>query len=171
MPTREQRKSTIKAIEFLTASGIENGWQICPGWYAPLCDDYVNNCIENYEKSGIEKKKDGGSSEYDKFAEEIYDIRHRAIMLINRILDKPLISGSDKSDDPLVCVHDAVYNLLANNDGSRLINLLCPMQDVANNRVDTPNTSYVGSDNILKLESKFFEKLILLNGYKDCYIH
>lgn len=158
LPTKEQRKSTIKAIEFLTASGIENGWQICPGWYAPLCDDYVNNCIENYEKSGIEKKKDGGSSEYDKFAEEIYDIRHRAIMLINRILDKPLISGSDKSDDPLDCVHDAVYNLLANNDGSRLINLLCPMQDVANDRVETPNTSYVESDNTLKLESKFFEK-------------
>ena len=157
MPTSDQRKATVNALEYLTATGIENGWQVCPGWYAPLCDDYINDRLENFKYSGINKEKKDSSVKDDKFIEEIYDLRHRAIMLIDRILDKPLISTTDKSTDILQCVHDAVYNLLGNNDGSRLVNLLCPMQDTTNDKVDTPNTYRIDSDSILKLDPKFFE--------------
>ena len=156
--TSEQRKSTVKAIEFLTASGIENGWQVCPGWYAPLCDDYVNERMEDYKYSGIKKEKKDSSVNEDQFIGEIYDIRHRAIILINRILDKPLISTKDKSTDQFDCVHDAVNNLLGTNDGKQLIALLCPMDyNYEGTNTENKHDASQINDPKLELDPKFFQ--------------
>ena len=164
-PDLDQRRSIVSSLEYLTALGIENGWQVAPGWYAPLCDEYVNDCLKDYKYSGLNRKKKDDdnkkeSSENDMFIEEIYDLRHRAILLIDRILEKPLTSSSDNSDDPLQCVYYAVNNVLGNNDGARLINLLCPMSggDVSQDNPDTPNTYRPNNGNVLQLKPSFFEQ-------------
>ena len=164
-PDLDQRRSIVSSLEYLTALGIENGWQVAPGWYAPLCDEYVNDCLKDYKYSGLNRKKKDDdnkkeSSENDMFIEEIYDLRHRAILLIDRILEKPLSSSSDNSDDPLQCVYYAVNNVLGNNDGARLINLLCPMSggDVSQDNPDTPNTYRPNNGNVLQLKPSFFEQ-------------
>ena len=167
--TKEQSESVIKALEYLTATGIENGWQIAPGWYAHLCDEYINDCIEELDVSGIKKEKDIQDSE-NAYIAEIYDIRHRAIMLIDSILDKPITASKDKSDDHMQCVYDAVNNVLNTGNGRRLLNLLCPMQDTSNSSSNVGgNNSYKPNNgNVLELDPKFFEEaspIRWLQGY------
>lgn len=155
LPTKEQIKSVANSLEFLTALGIENGWEIAPGWYAPICDDFINKEMEDFEFSGIEKTKDTTLNK-DMYIEEIYDLRHRAIMLINRILDQPLVTTRDRSNNPLECVHDAVQNLLGSGTGKQLVDLLCPMQyqyQFTENKVEMSSQN----DTHLKLDPGFFE--------------
>ena len=154
-PTKDQIKSISSALEYLTASGIENGWQIAPGWYAPLCDTYVNDELESFRYSGISKTKES-EKQNNEFLSSVYDLRHRAIMLIDRVLDKPLISDHDKSDNALDCVYDAVKNLLGDGNGKQLVELLCPMQyqyEFTENKVEASKQNHTKLD----LKPEFFE--------------
>ena len=149
----EQGRAAVGALEYLTALGIENGWQITPGWYAPLCDDYINKEMEKYEYAGITQDAEK-HEECSEFIKEIWDLRHRAIMLIDRILDKPLQSKSDMATEvysDLKCVTRAVDTLLRNNeDGRQLVNLLCPMHE---------STETLGNtgQRIFKLKPEYFQ--------------
>ena len=155
---KDQRKKTIKAIEYLTATGIEDGWQIAPGWFAPLCSEYINEKIENSSHSGIKKevKKDEDAND-DMFINEIYDMRHRALILINRILDRPLINSRDDSTDQFECLYNAVDSLFGiGTDGEKLLKLLCPMQYQYK---PTENKHEASQQNrpVLDLTTTFFE--------------
>ena len=167
--SKDQTEAIIKALEYLTATGIENGWQIAPGWYAHLCDEYINDCIEDLDVSGIDKQSEIHESD-NAYITEIYDMRHRAIMLIDSILDKPITTSKDKSDDHMQCVYDAVNNVLNTGKGRQLLNLLCPMQDTSDSNNDTGgNNSYrPNNGNVLELDPKFFEEAVpirWLQGY------
>ena len=156
-PSLEQAKAAVASLEYLTALGIENGWQITPGWYAPLCSAYINEELEKYEYSGIIQKKDT-PEKYNAYIEEVYDIRHRAIMLIDRILDEPLMTKVDKSDDALVCVSNAVNNLFATDNGKMLLDLLCPMvggQEYLDSKVEWGQQN--SSKEILKMKPEYFQ--------------
>ena len=133
---KNNTKVIINAIEYLTASGIENGWQVAPGWYAPLCDTYVNDELAKLSYAGVEQdaEPNEGNNEY---IEAIYDLRHRAIMLIDRILDAPLNCTTDAAvfagDDPIMKAVDvAVGTLFGTADGQKLLDILCPMRDHKN---------------------------------------
>lgn len=145
---KQNTKVIINALEYLTASGIENGWQVAPGWYAPLCDEYVNEELAKLSFSGIEQEATTGEGN-NEYAEAIYDLRHRAIMLIDRILDKPLSCTNDAAfpgEEPTMKAVDvAVGTLFGTSDGQQLLELLCPMRDVNLNERD------------LQLKPEYFE--------------
>ena len=149
--TVDQSKAALASLEYLTALGIENGWQISPGWYAPLCDKYINKEMEKHECSGI-PREEGNDEKCSVFIEDIYDLRHRAIMLIDRILDKPLSIRSDNTFDDLKCVSRAVDAIFRNNeDGVKLLELLCPM-NMENRTVGN------SSQRNFKLKPEYFQK-------------
>lgn len=134
---KEQRKErlygTTAILQYLTASGIENGWEIKPGWRAPLCDQYVNDEMMKFKYSGVEVEKNKEEEE-NQFIAEIYDLRHRIIMLINRILDKPLQTKKDRdilSYSEYMQLEDAVDKIFGTDDGKQLLDLLCPFRDHA----------------------------------------
>lgn len=129
---KERLYSTTAVLQYLTASGIENGWEIRPGWSAPLCDDYMNDEMMKFEYSGVEIDK-SDEEKNNQILAEIYDKRHRIIMLINRILDKPLQITKDKnirSYTDYLKIEDAVEAIFDTDDGKQLLELLCPMQEV-----------------------------------------
>ena len=133
---KEQRKerlySTTAILQYLTASGIENGWEVRPGWRAPLCDQYINDEMMKFKYSGVEVEKTPSEDE-NQFITDIYDLRHRIIMLINRILDKPLQTDKDKnirSYTDYLKIEDAVNAVFDNDDGKQLLALLCPMGEI-----------------------------------------
>lgn len=155
-PTKDQSKAVISAIQYLTASGIEHGWQVAPGWYAPLCDTYVNDELEKYKYSGVVQtaKLDEENSQY---VAEIYNLRHRAITLIDKVLSRPLSSSKDATNDPLRCVTDAVNNVFRDtSEGKQLLKLLCPMMDKS--EIGTENKGEASSIDVLKLKSEYFAK-------------
>ena len=131
--TKEGRKdrlySTTSVLQYLTATGIENGWAIKPGWNAPLCDKYINDEMTKFKYSGVEVKKDKGESDNQIIA-EIYDLRHRIIMQIDKLLDRPIQSTSEliTYSDYVKCSM-AVDNFFNCDAGKQLIKLLCPLQD------------------------------------------
>ena len=160
-PTVEQSREVLDALFYLTALGIENGWEITPGWHAPLCSQFVNDEMEKLDESGVDQEAEPseGSNAYLK---EIYDLREQAIRLINSILDGPLITSRDKhTDDKLGCINDAVEAIFADGDGAKLLELLCPISNKGDSDFDGENKHEAQNQNDinkkLELTSNYFE--------------
>lgn len=137
----ENLKVVGSALEYLTASGIENGWQVNPGWFAPICSDYIEKEMKKYKYSGINQTTEV-NEDANEFVSEIYDLRHRALMYINRLLDKPLkitddrINGgegglAEQSNMEFRLLDKAVDTFFEDSDAKALLALLNPMNATA----------------------------------------
>ena len=158
-PTEEQVKTTISTLEYLTALGIENGWQVKPGWYAPICSEYINKEMEKYPYAGIvQMPKKVNEEDYDQFIRDIYDMRHRAIMLINRLLDKQLSTSQTAEVDPCVSAWDAVQAVFGTDDGKKLLDLLCPMVDPDQKKFEENKQQNANKNDRLRMTTEFFEE-------------
>ena len=154
----DQARDLVETLNYLTALGIENGWQISPGWYAPLCSSYINDEMEKYDPAQVDQEAQPNEDE-NKFIIEIYDMRTKAIRLINDILSGPITTSHDKQDDILLCVNDAIESIFGSGSGKELIDLLCPMVDngtFTENKVEASKQN----DSRLRLTSEFFDMAI-----------
>ena len=121
--TKENKKQIVDIIEFTAAlkklvmSDLMDGWEIKPGWKAPLAELPVEDAINKlHEKPNA-------------FAQEILDRRKKAIGLIDDILAQPLeIRDTSKDNVNYKTVCEQAINTLfnKNNKGKELITLLCP---------------------------------------------
>ena len=110
------------AIQKITMSNITDGWEIKPGWKAPLADKSVNEAISNLDK------------DKNAYAQEILDKRRKAIELIDKLLAQPItykndgrrkMNIQDKDINYKSVCKNAVKNLFWDNeDGKELIKLL-----------------------------------------------
>ena len=139
--TEEEKDDAIKTMELsaalnkITLSDIIDGWELKPGWKAPLADSHLNDSIANLKK------------EDNAYAKEILERRKQAIQLIDKILAKPIEYRDDKYrahrktgfslfhsttiDYKVVC-QKAISNLFYDDeDGKQLIQLLCPTVSIA----------------------------------------
>ena len=154
-PTVDQSRQILNTLHYLTALGIENGWQISPGWFAPLCSKHINDEMEKLPEAGIKQKAEQ-NEENNQYIKDVYNIRAKCIRLINSILSGPIVSSSDKkSNDVLGCINDAVDNVFGSGDGAKLLDLLCPIKGVAGwteNKVEMSQTN----DPRLRLTTEYF---------------
>ena len=126
----EDRVEIATAIKKLVLADINDGWEIRPGWRAPLADKLVDDAIRKVTKD----KKDA-------FAEEIKERRTKCIKLIDSILSKPIqyrdsdqitgLNGAYKRADKykIIC-EDIVQEMFTKGEGLELMKLLCPSTDI-----------------------------------------
>ena len=125
----EDRVEIATAVKKLVLADINDGWEIRPGWRAPLADKLVDDAIRKITKD----KKDA-------FAEEIKERRTKCIKLIDTILSKPIqyrdtdqsknsIGGYKDPDYKIIC-EDIIQEMFTKDEGLELIKLLCPSVDI-----------------------------------------
>lgn len=139
------------SLDCLTAYGIENGWQIKPGWYASLPESYINDLVEKLDKSGVNRANTKEEDKNNEWIKDLYDIRKQAISLIDDILSKPIEYRKNESDfegdfAPGM-VHYAVKKIFDNEQGHKLLKLLDPM--------DNCFKSFSKSEYIIKLKDNY----------------
>lgn len=114
----------VSILNYLTMCDVADGWEIKPGFRAPLCDPSTNTAIKDLALN----------NEQNLYAQSIKEKRAKAIELINKILDGP-INYVDKTPD-LEKLSPSAYQTAAeravnaifldNKYGQELIKLLCP---------------------------------------------
>lgn len=103
------------AIKKLVMSDLMDGWEIKPGWKAPLAEQPIDEAINKL------------SEEPNAFAQEILDRRKKAVELIDEILAQPLATKDNKETNYKTICEQAVNDLFnSNKKGKELIELLCP---------------------------------------------
>ena len=133
----EKKYELNSILRYLTMCDINDGWEIKPGWKAPLCDESTNDAIRQL---GISDPKDGKKYQ-NVYAEEIKETRRQALRYIDDILQKPLILNKINNTDNSLgfypsTVIEVINTIFYDNDSGRnLINLLCPTLEVK--RADT----------------------------------
>ena len=148
-------------LNYLTACDIQEGWQIKPGWIAPLCTHYTNQALEDMLSSDATDEEKNNL-----YAKEIFELRKDAITLINKILESPInynppASSYAYTTGPMVQITNAVKRLFVDNENGRnLLKLLCPFEikvdDFHIKDNDTPKGSkYFKTPHILRYISGF----------------
>ena len=124
------------AIKKLVLADVSDGWEIRPGWKAPLADVYVNDAISTLTQN-----------QENAFAQEIKDRRIECIKIIDSMLSKPIKTRSMdtnllKRNDNYrkVCVQ-LTNEIFGEGEGKKLIETLCP---------GVPMTKLSESFNLLK---------------------
>ena len=115
------------SLDCLTAYGIENGWQIKPGWYASIPQPYINDLIEKLDESGIERANVKDEDKNNEWVKELYNIRKKAIGLIENILEKPMDFSGNTDDYEINSLKYAVDKIFGSGDGLELLKLFDPM--------------------------------------------
>lgn len=119
------------SLNCLTAYGIENGWQIKPGWYASIAEPYINDLVEKLDESGIKRANTTKEDKQNKWVKDLYNTRKDAINIIDTILSKPMkyrntSKAEEYGTDLLRYAVETVFN---NDDGIKLLKLLDPMSN------------------------------------------
>lgn len=115
------------ALQYITATGMNDGWNIRENYIAVLSDTYTNQCVENLEVSGCSNPDAEDEDKDNKVYEEVYNMRAKAIHLIDKILEEPLSYVTDEMEeqDIIKSCKMAVNNLfIKNENGKELITLL-----------------------------------------------
>ena len=136
--------TTGKALIYATLADIQEGWEIKPGWSATMAPVSTNLAVENCEYSNI--KESDNEDETNIYAKNIFEIRKKAIELIDKILEQPMsLKGLSYSvDKPHTFwykesdgfytkdpINEAVACVFKENaDGAALLKLLCPYGDL-----------------------------------------
>ena len=165
----EQKESILNVMEevsilnYLAMCDVADGWEIKPGFKAPLCDPSTNKAIQDL------KDIEGENEEENVYARSIKNKRTRAIYLINKILDGPINYKDGSGDEKIAknnyqiaseaAVNEVFYN---NKYGKELIELLCPSLkvkklDASYNLENTPAKHATLYDD--KFNEKYFSKL------------
>lgn len=148
-------------MKFLTMCDVNDGWEIRPGWRAPLCEEVTNNAIRGLNDSKDPMEKDNA------YAEEIKNKRKRALELIDNILQRPLTERSTNGDNglgyyPLTAAKVVNEMFYDDKDGKELIELLFPGIEVK--KADsTKSNSLAGTSDEVKFNKNYFAKPHPLN--------
>lgn len=151
-------------INYLTACNIQEGWEIKPGWTAPLCTRYTNQALEDMTSYDATKEEQSNA-----YAEDILQLRKDAINLINNILSRPINYNPPtetylNSTGPMVQItHTLERMFMKDEDGKALMKLLCPLDNLWGPKNDihitdngTPNgEKYFKTPNILRYIAGF----------------
>lgn len=149
---------------------IADGWQIKPGYSAPLCDPSTNDAISQL------------NVEDNRYAFDVKQKRTKAIQLINEILAEPMdyvdsIDGlmektmPNSYQTPVEITLNKIF--LNNKAGKELLTLLCPSLEMESLKAtyDSMNSDYGTSfklDYDKTFNKKYFKKtnpLAYLAGY------
>lgn len=148
------QKDTEKALKYILASNVTDGWQLKPKWAAPLCDPYTNNLIKMMPKKGSEesKKEEDIASDDHSAAKKIKSTRRRLIEAIDNILSEPIDipmkikrdieshNTTTQSNKIFSSIKKKVNEIFVKNkDGKEIIELLNPLKD---NYTDSPGTNH-----------------------------
>lgn len=140
--TNDEKDDAVRTLELnaalnkITLSDIINGWELKPGWKAPLAESSLDDAIANLNKNK------------NAYAQEILQKRKQAIELIDKILAKPIEYRNDKytsssqkegfswfksgNIDYRVICQKAISSIFSeDSDGKELLNLLCPNPDTS----------------------------------------
>ena len=147
----------VDILNYLTLCDVTDGWEIKPGFKAPLCDETTNDAIRNL------------NTEENLYAKSIKEKRAKAIELINKILDGPINYRDSVSDMERIspsfyqtaserAVNAVFYD---NKYGRELIELLCPSLKIEKLKAiygEGANTSPSAAAHLTEYENKFTEK-------------
>lgn len=148
-------------MKFLTMCDVNDGWEIRPGWRAPLCKEPTNNAIRDLSKP------EDTIAQNNSYAKEIKEKRAKALRLIDNILNKPLTEYSTTIDNGLgfypKSIAEVVNDMFYNNEyGKALMELLCP--GVKIKKADITKGSVVtGMSDEVQFSEKYFSKPHPLN--------
>lgn len=172
--TIQDRLGTAAAVKKLIMADVNDGWEIRPGWRAPLADKVVDDAIR---KISDDNK--------DAFAEQIKERRTKCIELIDKILAKPLtyrdsdenkngngVGGAqERSDYYKIICEKAVDEMFGKDEGLQLLQMLCPTATVEKagwSIRDTFGKSYFKDSNPLSYMIGFlFSSGCALSGNKE----
>ena len=144
-------------MKFLTMCDVNDGWEIRPGWKAPLCEEATNSAIRDLTK---ENATDNA------YAEEIKSKRKRALRLIDNILKQPLKERTMNDNGlgyyPLTAANVVNEMFYDNKDGKELMELLFPGLEIKKAKV-TKGSSILGTSNEVKFDKDYFAKPHPLN--------
>ena len=145
-------------MKFLTMCDVNDGWEIKPGWRAPLCSEPTNTAVRDLTK-------EDKIAQDNVYAKEIKEKRKKALRLIDNILGKPLsydgIMDNVPEFTPKV-VADAVNRMFSEGDGKALIQLLCPGLEIKPAKIDK-GSIVTGTNDSLTFNSKYFKDPTPLN--------
>ena len=98
---------------YLTACDIQDGWNLKPGYTAPIVASETNLAIEKLECSGIKHDKVTSGEKNNQAAKDIFELRKQAIQAIDTYLSKPINYGKyrrgNSSDFTYVSNTTSVY--------------------------------------------------------------
>lgn len=135
--TKKSAKDTEKALKYLMASNVTDGWDLKPTWSAPLCDASTNELITKLPKAGSNNNDLSNNSA----AYKLKTTRRDMIKYIDAILSKPIDlsdvsidikSYSKKTQESKIdaSISSAVSNMFVkDSNGAKLLKLLNPLKD------------------------------------------
>ena len=150
-------------MKYLTMCDVHDGWEIRPGWRAPLCLEPTNTAIRDLTKESFIEQNNS-------YAKEIKDNRQKALRLIDNILGKPLSYNGIMDNTPEFypkTIADVVNNMFGDGDGKALMELLCPGIEITKAETDR-GSLVVGTNDSLAFNEDYFAKpnpLNFLVGY------
>lgn len=150
-------------MKYLTMCDVHDGWEIRPGWRAPLCLEPTNTAIRDLTKESFIEQNNS-------YAKEIKDNRQKALRLIDNILGKPLSYNGIMDNTPEFSpkiIADVVNNMFGDGDGKALMELLCPGIEIKKAETDR-GSLVVGTNDSLAFNEDYFAKpnpLNFLVGY------
>ena len=151
-------------MKYLTMCDVNDGWEIKPGWRAPLCPETTNKAIRDLSKND-------GISNKNTYAKDIKQIRKDALRLIDNILTKPLSYDEQNKDNiPEFYpkdVADVVNKMFGDGDGLKLMQLLCPGLEIEKAQIDK-GSNVIGTNDTVVFDEDYFSKpnpLNFLVGY------
>ena len=146
-------------MKFLTMCDVNDGWEIKPGWRAPLCSEPTNTAVRDLTK------EDKRAQEND-YAKDIKERRKKALRLIDNILGKPLSYDGMMDNVPEFTpkvVADAVNRLFFKNEhGKALMKLLCPGLDIKPAEIEE-GSNMLGTPDKVVFNDKYFAQPNPLN--------
>lgn len=150
-------------MKYLTMCDVHDGWEIRPGWRAPLCLEPTNTAIRDLTKESFIEQNNS-------YAKDIKDIRQKALRLIDNILGKPLSYNGIMDNTPEFSpkiIADIVNNMFSSGDGKALMELLCPGVEIKKAEIDR-GSLVIGTNDSLSFNEDYFAKpnpLNFLVGY------
>ena len=124
------------ALEYLALADVQEGWELKPTWIATMAPNSTNLSVEKHVNSNLSTSKE--EEKEDKYAEEVFEKRKKAIELIDTILSEGIPYNrltKNKDVDPRWYrtdpFNDAVKELFRDTEaGAELLKLMCPLGDI-----------------------------------------
>lgn len=143
-------------IKFLTMCDMHEGWEIKPGWKATLAEEATNDAIREA------KEKDS----HNAYADQIKDLRKKALRLIDDMLTQPLTSSAPINNDvgfeEGIAVN-AVNNMFSQGKGKELMELLFPGMQIQKAPMNKGGSQMLGTPDKAEFNKKYFSKPQPLN--------
>lgn len=159
---KENQRETIREnfelgniLKYLTMCDVNDGWEIRPGWRAPLCEESTNDAI----------REDATNVKDNAYAKEIKEIRKKALRLIDNILLKPINDYGDLDNGPgytPLLTAEVVNKMFAEGDGKALMELLFPTVEIKPATV-SKGSEMLGTGDSVIFNKKYFKTPTPLN--------